>query len=71
MESILELGKEDEVSTFADAIKGTIEEMAPDLEASVFSDLLTSAMGEVDWYELAESYLRSIAEIKAYEEANK
>jgi hypothetical protein len=51
-----------DTSAFADSIKESIEGMAPELEVSMFSDLLNAALGEVDWYELAESYLKQIAE---------
>lgn len=41
----------------ADALKEWIEEEAPDLPASLYSDLLSSALGRVDWYEIARAYL--------------
>jgi 7-cyano-7-deazaguanine synthase in queuosine biosynthesis len=68
-ELIFEMGRDaKDTSAFADSIKEFIEEMAPDLEASMFSDLLNAALGEVDWYELADSYLKEIAEMDKYEE---
>ena len=36
-------------------IKDAHEEAAPDLGGSVFGDLLSAAMSEVNWYEIAES----------------
>ena len=33
-----------------------VEEMTPNLGASMFSDLLNAALSEVDWDEIAESY---------------
>ena len=43
--------------TLADALKELVEEMQPNLGASVFSDLLGSAMAEVEWVDIAESML--------------
>ena len=64
IEDIHDLGRESkDTVAFADAIKEFIESMAPELEASMFSDLLNSAIGEVDWYELALSYLKEIKEM--------
>lgn len=41
----------------ADALKDWIEEDAPEIPNSVYSDLLNSALGRVDWYEVARAYL--------------
>ncbi len=38
-------------------LKDGIEESAPDLGASMFSDLLTAALSEVNWHEIAEHYI--------------
>jgi hypothetical protein len=43
--------------TLADNLKEWQEEEMPDLEASVWADLLGSAFEAVDWYEIAENYL--------------
>lgn len=40
----------------AGALKEWVEEMRPDEPASLFSDLLTSAMQEIDWQEIAEHF---------------
>ncbi len=37
-------------------LKAWVEEMAPDLGASMFSDLLSAALSEVDWYEIATAW---------------
>lgn len=37
-----------------------VDEMKPDLGASMFSDLLNAALSEVDWYEIAENWLSEI-----------
>lgn len=44
------------VNDLAEQLKDWVNEMAPDLGASCFADLLNAALGEVDWYEMAESY---------------
>lgn len=41
----------------ADALKNWIEEMQPDLGASMWADMLGAAMSEVDWREIAEHYM--------------
>lgn len=41
----------------ADRLKDWIGEMAPDLGASMWSDLLNAALSEVDWTEIAENML--------------
>ena len=45
------------VSLVADALKDYVESFAPDLGATMFSDLLNAALSKVDWYEMAENYL--------------
>lgn len=45
------------VRELADAIRDYVEDGAPDLGATMYSDLLTAALGKVDWGELATSYL--------------
>lgn len=47
----------DDTNGLAHAIQEMIEENMPDLGASMFSDLLSAAMREVDWYEIAEHYI--------------
>lgn len=42
------------------AIKAEVEEFQPDLEASMYSDLLGSALSDVNWYEIAEHYTEEI-----------
>ncbi len=45
---------------FADSLKDLVEESAPELEASMYSDLLTHAIGRVDWFEIAENLLSEL-----------
>ncbi len=40
----------------AEYIKEMIEENNPVQDASMYSDLLTTALQEIDWYEIAEHY---------------
>jgi hypothetical protein len=39
------------------------DDLAPDLGASFASDLLTSALGNVNWHEIAEDFLGEIREV--------
>lgn len=41
----------------AGAIEEMVKEAAPDLDASMYSDLLNAALSEVDWREIAEHIL--------------
>ena len=60
---ILELGEENEdVYDLAKAIEDFIDELRPDIEASLFSDLLSAALSEVDWHEIAEAVAEEVAE---------
>lgn len=42
--------------TAGEVLKTWIEELMPDLGASMWSDLLTAALSEVNWTEIAEHY---------------
>jgi hypothetical protein len=46
----------------ANALEAWIKDDAPDLEASLWSDLLGAALSEVSWYEIAENYLSELDE---------
>jgi hypothetical protein len=41
----------------ADALKNLHEESMPEIPTGVYSDLLTSALGSVNWYEIAKSWI--------------
>jgi hypothetical protein len=43
--------------TLAQQLKNELNEGAPDLGASCYADLLNAALGEVDWHEIAESFV--------------
>jgi hypothetical protein len=45
----------------ADSLKDWQESEMPDLEASVWTDLLQSAFEEVDWEEIAENFLSDLS----------
>tara|TARA_Y100000034_G_scaffold44690_1_gene54924 strand:+ start:73 stop:369 length:297 start_codon:yes stop_codon:yes gene_type:complete len=42
------------------SIQDNVEEWKPDLEPSMFSDMLNASLSEVNWYEIAESYLEDL-----------
>ena len=56
------LGDDHPRVTVADALKDMLEEFSPDLEASVYADLLGWALNSVDWFEVADSFLEQVAE---------
>ncbi len=41
----------------AERLKEAVNEGVPELPASLYSDLLNSALSEVDWHEVAEAFL--------------
>ena len=43
--------------TLADLLKEWVEDNRPDIEASMYSDLLGAALSEVNWNEIAETIL--------------
>lgn len=45
------------VYLLADALKELVNDAAPDLGPSVFGDLLSAALSEVDWQDVAEGFL--------------
>lgn len=47
----------DESVALADALKDWVTEMAPDLGATLWSDLINAALSEVNWLELAEMWI--------------
>lgn len=54
---VLEMAKSSaDMGELSQQIKALVEENEPDLGASVYADLLNSAMSDVDWYEVAEHY---------------
>ena len=60
----------DEQYQAAIALKSYVEDMLPDLGASMFADLLGAALSEVDWQEIIESDWDELHEKDAEEEAD-
>lgn len=54
-----EIWTEQEATRFllADYIKHDVEAFMPELAASLYSDLLTHAVGQVNWQEIADCFL--------------
>lgn len=52
--------KEVAAASLADQIKDEITEAAPDLGASLFSDLLSAAFSEVNWDEIASHMVEDL-----------
>ena len=48
--------------SFQSWLKNYVEEMMPELPASLASDLLSAALSEIDWYEIAQAYLADAKE---------
>lgn len=46
-----------DAGVLADRLKDEIEEGAPEIKASMYSDLLNSAISNIDFYEIAESLI--------------
>ncbi|MFO0888217.1 MAG: hypothetical protein U0790_03615 [Isosphaeraceae bacterium] len=54
-------GREDDVRQFAEELEENVREVNPlSEESSLFADLLSAALSEVDWFEIAESYLEEV-----------
>lgn len=50
------------VSRLAEQLKSEVNDMAPDLGASCYADLLNAALSEVNWYEIARAYVDEAVE---------
>ena len=57
--------REERVSHLADEINQYVEDLMPDLGATLQSDLLTWALAEVDWFEIAKAWLEDASEESA------
>jgi hypothetical protein len=51
-----------DANALAEELKRETFENAPDLGASFYSDMLTAAIGEIDWYEIAEHFIGDSSE---------
>tara|TARA_Y100000310_G_scaffold63081_1_gene58358 strand:- start:1410 stop:1700 length:291 start_codon:yes stop_codon:yes gene_type:complete len=56
---ILDLAKDhaDDAPMLANALEAFVDELEPELEPSMFSDILSAAMREVNWREIADTLL--------------
>ena len=57
---VKECGKEKATHTLAVVVKGIADEEAPDLGASMYADLLGSALDNVNWRKIAESLIEDM-----------
>jgi hypothetical protein len=48
---------DDDAGDCASALKEWITDMTPDMGATLWADLLQSALSEVNWHELAETWI--------------
>ncbi len=48
----------------ADRLKSDHEENKPTEPSGVYADLLTAALGSVDWYEIAEHYIDEVDKVE-------
>jgi hypothetical protein len=55
-------GRDDAARGLARQLEEEVTEAAPLEDASLYSDLLRAALSEVDWFEIAESYLGDVEE---------
>src|SRR4051794_8092326 len=53
-------GRDGAAGKLARLLEGEVTDAAPLGEPSLYSDLLRAALGEVDWLEIAESYLDEV-----------
>jgi hypothetical protein len=61
-EEATEAGEEPGTLELADWLKDYVTGMMPEIPASLASDLLGAALSEIDWDEMAESYLADAKE---------
>jgi len=47
-------------NALADSLESWVDEMNPINESSMFADLLSAALREVDWHEIAENFLEDV-----------
>jgi hypothetical protein len=57
---VKDYGKDKAAYSLTGAIKDEIETNGPDLGASLYADLLGSALDNVDWREIAESLIEDL-----------
>lgn len=52
--------RDDANENLAEQLESEVDEASPIKEASLFSDLLNTSLGEVDWFEVAEAFLEDV-----------
>lgn len=52
--------KRERIAELANALKDQLTDLAPNLGATFYADLLTAALGEVDWREIAEDIIGNL-----------
>ena len=63
--------REDAASQLSDELENETKEGAPEVGNGFFGDILTAAIGEVNWYEIAEHWVADVAdEVFAEEKEN-
>jgi len=48
---------DNQIDEIIDFIKSIVEDVTPDLGASMFADLLNNSLSQINYFEIAESYL--------------
>ena len=57
-----EAGRVRDRGKLAQRLKDELNEEAPDLGSTLWADLLNAALSDVDWYEVAESFLEGVTD---------
>ena len=57
-----EINKGGSAYSLGEELKHYVEDLMPDLGASMAADLLSAALGNVDWREIAEHYMEDYRE---------
>lgn len=60
--------EENAINDLADSLKEEHEESMPVPESGVYADLLSAALGEVNWHEIAESMIEEVDKEEGEEE---
>lgn len=63
-------GRTDGITSLADIMKEEYENRASDMvgNAGVFADLITAALSEVDWFEIAQHWIEEAADALSLED---
>ena len=66
MDVLKECDEDTQINEVAEVLRDTIDEGAPTLEANMYRDLLTCAIGRVDYDELAKALISNVKETDEY-----